>query len=573
MAIPWFIPHRRYLPEDLDTKSTSATVDSDSSSDEKSKVKELEVTTEVKDENADTLAYLQDAKGERYAVREFRNEAGKAWYKYFDEYEYRETKEQASQYKWWKWFKDGTSPEEKKLLCKLDLLITVYSFVGYWIKYLDSYNLNNAYVSNMKEDLGMAGNDLVNTQVIFNVGNVLFEVAWIFLLSRIPINYGLFVSEACWAAFTVGTFKVTSVRQLQTVRFFVGAFESAYFPCINYTLGSWYLPSEISRRGGFFYIGQFVGVLTSGLLQSAIYNNLDGAAGLANWRWTFIIDGCISFVVAIWGLISLPNSPFSCYSIFLTDDEIRLARKRMIDNGTDPSMHSESIFNWSKWKKTFSSWHVWLLAFTNVFAYNINSSPSGSFVLWLKSLGTYTIGKVNNLSSVPPSLGILYVLIVCLVADITRRRFLIVEFSFIMNFIGCFILELWDVPAGAKWYGFCSAYWAWSYSCVFYPLASDVFRHDNEVRAIGWMMVYGWGLLTYCWMTRVQWPTVDSPRFHTGFSTCAWFSIAALVIFALFYYTYKRDEKKESLKNGIFVYNSDKKSLEESLSDYKVEYT
>ena len=34
------------------------------------------------------------------------------------------------------------TPEERKLLFKLDLLIIPYAFLGYWIKYLDQTNLS-----------------------------------------------------------------------------------------------------------------------------------------------------------------------------------------------------------------------------------------------------------------------------------------------------------------------------------------------------------------------------------------------------------------------------------------------
>ena len=43
----------------------------------------------------------------------------------------------------------------------------------------------------------------------------------------------------------------------------------------------------------------------------------------------FIIDGIISVVIGIIGFYMIPGTPQDCYSIFLSDEEIRIARRRM----------------------------------------------------------------------------------------------------------------------------------------------------------------------------------------------------------------------------------------------------
>lgn len=41
---------------------------------------------------------------------------------------------------------------------------------------------------------------------------------------------------------------------------------------------------ELGRRGGVFYVGQMLGTLTAGLIQSGATAHLDGVNGLAGWR-------------------------------------------------------------------------------------------------------------------------------------------------------------------------------------------------------------------------------------------------------------------------------------------------
>lgn len=48
--------------------------------------------------------------------------------------------------KWYqiRWFKEEDTPEERKLIVKLDLLIVPYVFLAYWVKYIDQANISKA---------------------------------------------------------------------------------------------------------------------------------------------------------------------------------------------------------------------------------------------------------------------------------------------------------------------------------------------------------------------------------------------------------------------------------------------
>lgn len=83
--------------------------------------------------------------------------------------------------KWWKlkWFSDDDSKEDRKLISKIDLFLVPYSVIGYWVKYIDQSNLNNAYVAGMKEDLGFNGNELVQLQTLFTLGSVLGQIPFL----------------------------------------------------------------------------------------------------------------------------------------------------------------------------------------------------------------------------------------------------------------------------------------------------------------------------------------------------------------------------------------------------------
>ena len=62
--------------------------------------------------------------------------------------------------KFWHYFSPEDTPAERRLILKLDGLIMVFLFLAYWGKVLDSSATGTAYVSGMKEDLMMFGNEL-----------------------------------------------------------------------------------------------------------------------------------------------------------------------------------------------------------------------------------------------------------------------------------------------------------------------------------------------------------------------------------------------------------------------------
>lgn len=74
------------------------------------------------------------------------------------------------------WDTFDKSPEERKFLFKLDGIILTLASLGYFIKYLDQVNINNAFVSGMKQDLQLYGEQLNYMQTCWTVGYVLGEI-------------------------------------------------------------------------------------------------------------------------------------------------------------------------------------------------------------------------------------------------------------------------------------------------------------------------------------------------------------------------------------------------------------
>lgn len=68
----------------------------------------------------------------------------------------------------------------------------------------------------------------------------------------------------------------------------LGFVEAVFFPGAIYLLSAWYTKNELGKRIGGLYIGQQVGNAFGGLIAAGCLK-LDGAHGIAGWRWLFIM--------------------------------------------------------------------------------------------------------------------------------------------------------------------------------------------------------------------------------------------------------------------------------------------
>lgn len=55
-------------------------------------------------------------------------------------------------------------PDQRWLLFKVDAFVLTFASLGYFLKNIDQTNVNNAFLSGMKEDLNMYGNELVTSK-------------------------------------------------------------------------------------------------------------------------------------------------------------------------------------------------------------------------------------------------------------------------------------------------------------------------------------------------------------------------------------------------------------------------
>lgn len=131
-----------------------------------------------------------------------------------------------------------------------------------------------------------------------------------------------------WALVSACTALVHNYAGLVAVRFFLGITEAPFYPGALFMLSQFYTRKEIATRLAMLYSGNIFATSFSGLIAAAVYNTVSGNFGLAGWKWLFIIEGCLTFGVAVIGMFTLADNPLN--TRWLTPEQRQLAHDRMV---------------------------------------------------------------------------------------------------------------------------------------------------------------------------------------------------------------------------------------------------
>lgn len=156
-------------------------------------------------------------------------------------------------------------------------------------------------------------------QTCWTIGYVIGEIPSNMILTRVRPSIWIPVLEVTWTILTMCLSKCNSASQLYALRFLVGLAESAFYPGMQYIIGSWYRKDELAKRSCIFHTSGALATMFSGYLMTAVIN-LNGRGGLKGWQWLFIMDGVISLPVALAGFYFIPDVPEICKARYFSKE-------------------------------------------------------------------------------------------------------------------------------------------------------------------------------------------------------------------------------------------------------------
>ncbi|KAF9878699.1 pantothenate transporter [Colletotrichum karsti] len=446
------------------------------------------------------------------------------------------------------WYRAGMPSEEKLVVLKLDLSILIFGCLSFFTKYLDQQSLTNAYVSGMKEEIGLWGDELNYITATFWASYCGAMIPCCYFLTRYPANIVLPSLELGWGLATLCLAFVKNVEAIYGLRFLVGLFECCSFTGTIYVIGSWYRPSEVGRRIALFFISSPLGTMFAGYLQAAAYTNLNGVHGMSGWRWLFIIDGIITLGIAFFGFFVFPDVPSRKKPLTLSKAEFAIAQRRVEGLSAPPQLQlSASIF-----KRVLGRWHFY--AFVSLWTlFDLNILPGGQpFSLYLRanSPKLYSIVQVNTLPTIVSAISIVAALVAGILADRLGKFWIPAFATTIPVLVGMILLNVWHVGESGRLAAFMLQGFISPMSPMSMSWATTIMANDAEERAVvtASMNAIGQGIMAGAQVG--LFPASGAPRWITGFRSSVGTTVAQLFVILLIVYLSKREAKSRLSDDG-----------------------
>jgi len=452
------------------------------------------------------------------------------------------------------WYPSNYSKEERKVLFKLDLCLLIYGCLSFFAKFLDQSNITNAYVSGMKEDLSLFGNELNWLNISYLSGYVLAQVPFLLLMSRPRFSkYVLPTLEIFFGILTFCQSKVTHVNQLYAIRFFVGVCEAPFFAGIHAVFGRMYgsrsykgNSPELWTRAGTWFLCSSAGSMFSGYLQSAAFSNLSNVGGLKGWQWLFIIDGIITIPISFIGYLFWPGLPESGKPWYFEEKEYKILINRVERN----KVAKAGKLDIQVWKRTFSQWKWYVCVFAYI-CMLMSFYPTGYFSLWLKAQNKYSVPQINNYPTVVNAISI--------VASFVGSALAAVYAPWKIYLLGLsgqilfgIIMTIYNVPSSAVFFAFYISGISSCCSPILYSTVNRVLRNDQEQKSIVMGSMMSIGYFVYTWAPLGVFPTASSygeraaPRWKIGYPT----QLAFAIVQGLMFLTITYFDRRDRIKNG-----------------------
>ncbi|UQC91130.1 vitamin H transporter 1 [Colletotrichum lupini] len=224
-----------------------------------------------------------------------------------------------------------------------------------------------ARLNTLEEDLNLTSTEYQTCVSILFVGYVIVGIPANMVVTRVRPSLWMSSCMAVWAIISALTAVSQNYTGLLLTRFFLGITEAPYYPATA-----------------------FAGLIALGTFQ------MHGMAGIAGWRWLFIIQGVVTLIIAIIAFFILPDEPLT--TRWLSPEERILANERIL---RDTVGNTGQTTTWSGLLEAAKDPKVWLFTamqhchlgangFKNFFPTAVETLVS----MVVFSVGTYAVNSI-----------------------------------------------------------------------------------------------------------------------------------------------------------------------------------
>lgn len=306
----------------------------------------------------------------------------------------------------------------------------------YIVAYLDRVNMGYAALQ-MNADLALTAEVFGLLSGIFFIGYFFFEIPSNMILHKVGARIWIARIMITWGIVVVLTGFAQSDAHLYILRFLLGVAEAGFFPGIILYLTYWFKENERSIATAVLIMALPIGGLIGAPISTWIMDNI-AWAGLAGWRWMFILEGIPAVILGVVVLFYLINRPRDAK--WLTEEE-----KNWIEGELEKERIASSKVNKVSKKEMLKDATVWKLSAFYFVAYTGVYGLSFWIPSIIKSLSEATTNlEIGWLAMLPYVVAIPSMLFVGWSADRIgkhKEHLFISLIVAMIGFIGCAVAD------------------------------------------------------------------------------------------------------------------------------------
>ncbi|KAG2112311.1 allantoate permease [Suillus discolor] len=369
-----------------------------------------------------------------------------------------------------------TYREEKALVRKLDWKIMLMAAIAFSALNLDRSNISQANSDSFLQDIELTTDD-------FNLGNTVFLLAFLcaelpsqLVSKRIGPDRWIPTQICLWSFVSLSQFWLTGRTSFLVCRAFLGVLQGGFIPDLILYLSYFYTKTELPMRLALFWMSEnFVAILASFIAYGVLH--MDGVAGIAGWRWLFIIEGILTLLIGIFCFFNMPPSPtqtkawFRPKGWFTEREEIIMVNRILRDDPSKGDMHNREGLTLRRLWTAVCDYDLWPIYILGLMFGIPNSPPSTYLTLLLTNIGFNTFD--TNLLTIPSlAIGIITMFWITLVSESVNERTIV-----------SMMMDLWTLPFLVALYALPSNPNPWIFFAVATGLLSYPYTHPIQV---GW---------------------------------------------------------------------------------------
>jgi len=201
----------------------------------------------------------------------------------------------------------GVSAIERSAMRKIYFRLLPFGCLCMIVCYLDRINVGFAALT-MRGDLGLSATAFGFGAGCFYAGYCIFEVPSNIILTKLGARFWIARIMLTWGLLSMAMALVWNTTSFIALRFLLGLAEAGFFPGMLLYFTFWFPAAHRGRMVAWFGVATPLAVAIGGPISSYLML-LDGAFGLAGWKWLFVGEALPAVFLGFVYLFYLVDGP------------------------------------------------------------------------------------------------------------------------------------------------------------------------------------------------------------------------------------------------------------------------